>query len=300
MVLLKSISLRLPSRAFGIGFIHQSPKGNSINCDNSFFFGPYFMYGKVSPSEGGTIEAYYSQKISSRGHFSLSSLFDNYYESSLKNISSSQSRTHFQWDLGKFSLASSYCTFGKILGLQFLINSYGIESDNDNGIDITNDSIQYANKIKFGGEVYYTAQEGSGGVSLGLRFTRTAKRHEFGKYPLIFTLAGNPLMGHYRSTITSSFLSPNISISSRYDVNINSFDSDLALGVAYRDPSSFNQNIKCALGLKNGFSFVIQTNITENVKIRFGLKTGPLSLKFSDNVLMNRAGSFGLDVAICN
>ena len=297
-VLFKSISLRLPSRAFGIGFIHQSPKGNSINSGNSFFFGPYFMYGKVSASEGGTIESYYSQKISSRGHFSLSSLFDNYHESSLKNISSSQSRTHFQWDFGKFALASSYCTFGKILGLQFLINSFGVDSDND--IDVPNNSIQYANKINFGGEVYYTAQEGSGGVSLGLRFTRTAKHHEFSKYPLIFTLTGNPLMGHYRSTITSSFLSPNISISSRYDVNINSFDSDLALGMAYRDPSYFNQNIKCALGLKNGFSFVIQTNITENVKIRFGLKTGPFSLKLSDNVLKNPAGSFGLDVAICN
>jgi hypothetical protein len=256
------------------------------------------MYGKVSAFEGGTIEAYYSQKICSKGHLSLSSLFDNYYESSIKNISSSQSRTHFQWDFGKFALASSYCTFGKILGFQCLINSFGSKPDDDE--DSVENSTQYVNKVNFGGEVYYTAQEGSGGVSLGLRFTRIAKHHEFGKYPLIFTLTGNPLMGHYRSTITSSFLSPNVSISSRYDVNINSFDSDLALGVAYRDPSPFNQNINCTLGLKNGLGFLIQANMTENVKIRFGLKTGPFSFKLSDNVLKNPAGSFGLDFAICN
>ena len=258
------------------------------------------MYGKVSASEGGTIEAYYSQKISSRGHFSLSSLFDNYYESSIKNVSSSQSRTHFQWDFGKFALASSFCTFGKIFGLQFLMNSYETDSDIINDDDSNKNSRQYVNKVNFGGEVYYTAQEGSGGVSLGLRFTRAAKQNEVCKYPLIFTLTGNPLMGHYRSTITSSFITPNISISSRYDVNVNSFDSDLALGIAYRDPSPYNQSIRCTLGLKNGFTFLIQTNITENVKIRFGLKTGPFGSKLSDNVLKNPAGSFGLDVAICN
>lgn len=258
------------------------------------------MYGKVSASEGGTIEAYYSQKISTKGHFSLSSLFDNYNESFLRNVSSSQSRTHFQWDFGKFALASSYCTFGKILGLQFLINSCEKKSEFDGNKEMINNSGRFVNKLSYGGELYYTAQEGSGGVSLGLRFTRTAKHPDSEKYPLIFTFTGNPLMGHYRTTISSPFISPNISISSRYDVNINSFDSDLALGVAYRDDSPFNQNIRWALGLKNGFTFAIQTNITENIKIRFGLKTGPFGLKFSDNVLKNPSGSFGLDVAICN
>ena len=255
------------------------------------------MYGKVSVNDGGTIEAYYSQKISSKGHFSLSSLFDNYYETSLKNYSSSQSRTHFQWDFGRFSLASSYCTFGKILGLQFLLNSSenvlsNASENNDQGV--------YENKLNFGGEVYYTAQEGSGGVSLGARLTRVAKYDPEHKCPLIFTVTGNPLMGHYRTTLTTPFVSPNVSVSTRFDVNVNSFDSDFALGIAYRDPSPLSQGIRFALGLKNGCSFVIQTNVTENIKIRFGLKTGPFALKLGDNVLQRSAGSFGLDVAICN
>ena len=260
------------------------------------------MYGKVSINDGGSIEAYYSQKISARGHFSLSSLFDNYNENSTKNNLSSQSRTHFQWDFGRFSLASSYCTFGKILGLQFLLNSsetiLPISSDK---LEYNSNSImkEFENKMNFGGEVYYTAQEGSGGVSLGARLTRVAKYDTEQKLPLIFTLTGNPLMGHYRTTLTTPFLSPNVSVSTRFDGNVNSFDSDFALGIAYRDPSPLNQGIRFALGLKSGCSFVIQTNITENIKIRFGLKTGPFALKVGDNV-QRSAGSFGLDVAICN
>lgn len=304
-VLSKSISLRLPTRAFGIGFIHQSPVTQNNAVNRSFFFGPYFMYGKVSVSEGGTIEAYYSQKISSKGHFSLSSLFDNCNESLGRNLaSSSQSRTHFQWDFGRVSLASSYCTFGKILGLQFLLNSTESSVPNNND-DNSNNNSNYENKLNFGGEVYYTAQEGSGGVSLGMRLTRKCKLVSERDCPMIFTLTGNPLMGHYRSTLTSPFISPNISVSTRFDVNVNSFDSDLAVGIAYRDSSPLSQGIRCALGLKSGFVFDIQTNVTDNIKIRFGLKTGPFGFKLADNnngVLLKSysAGSFGLDVAICN
>lgn len=268
------------------------------------------MYGKVSTaSDGGTIEAYYSQKISSKGHFSLSSLFDNFNESLIRNSTtsnSSQSRTHFQWDFGKISLASSYCTFGKILGLQFLLNS-----TEKSQFTVDNNNSNYENKLNFGGEVYYTAQEGSGGVSLGMRLARKCKllTSERDDSQMIFTLTGNPLMGHYRTTLTSPFITPKISVSTRFDVNVNSFDSDLALGISYRDLYPISQGIRCSVGLKNGFVFDIQTNVTESIKIRFGLKTGPFGFKLTENDKNHNstsnsrnssAGSFGLDVAICN
>jgi hypothetical protein len=288
--LLKSVSLRLPSRTFGLGFIHQHPSNDAKLAENvkdkKIFFGPYFMYGKASVNDGGTIEAYFSQKISSRGQFSLSSLFDNYFEPSptSKVNSNSQSRTHFQWDFGKFALASSYCTFGKIFGLQFLLNSVpGISSASEIAV----------NKLNLGGELYYTAQESSGGISLGFRFSRLLKGAE---EPMICTLTGNPLMGHYRTTFTTPFISPNVFISTRYDVNINSFDSELSVGAAYLDPTPLNQNVRCAVGLKTGVTFLIRTNITENIKIRFGLKTGPF---YQHQVLARPIGSFGLDVAVC-
>lgn len=264
------------------------------------------MYGKFSVNDGGTIEAYYSQKISTRGHFSLSSLFDNFYENAVvKTPLTSQSRTHFQWDFGRFSLASSYCTFGKILGLQFLLNSSESSSNSSKSPENIERTTRmstnaFENILNVGGELYYTAQEGSGGVSLGARLTRVSKSDIDHKFPLIFTVTGNPLMGHYRTTLTTPFISPNVSISTRFDVNINSFDSDFALGIAYSDPSPLNQGLRFALGLKNGCSFVIQTNITENIKIRFGLKTGPFALKLGNNTLQRSAGSFGLDVAISN
>lgn len=263
------------------------------------------MYGKISANDGGTVEAFYSQKISSQGHLSFSSLLDNFYETSLRNCSSSQSRSHLQWNFGRFALASSFCTFGKILGLQFILNSPSEKINNEKTIDLDiniEKPDEYINRLNFGGEVYYTAQEGSGGISLGLRLMRVAKHKELYAQPLIFTLTGNPLMGHYRSTLTTSFLIPNVSISTRYDVNINSFESDLAVGVAYRDPSPLNQGLRFALGLKNGATFLIQTNLTENIKIRFGLKTGPFRFKLGEDIdiLKRSTGSFGLEVAIYN
>lgn len=320
-MLSKSISLRLPGRIFGLGFIHKSPL---VSLSNSKFFGPYFMYGKMSIDEGGVIEAYYSQKISSRGLLSFSSLFDHFLDSSNRtnsnsnsnsNSSSSQSRSHFQWDFGKLTLASSFCTFGRILGFQFLTNTRTVHLEENEPL------IGAWTRTKFGGEVYYTAREGSGGISVGMRLSRIPKDPINRNNHLIFTITGNPLMGHYRSTITTPFISPKISVSSRFDVNINSFDSDLSIGTSYRDDSPLDQGLQFSFGLKNGISFVMQTNLTEIIKIRFGVKTGPIkfanfnssSNKFKDDFVSDSesiqssstsflppTASFGLDFAVCN
>lgn len=274
----KSISLRLPSRIFGLGFIHQSPEGGGETDTLRLrrVLGPYFMYGRFALDEGGTIEGYYSQRIGARGQFSVSSLFDRVLESLGRGATGSagQSRSHFQWDFGRVTLASSYCTFGQIVGMQFLTHSRGERTvvDRVDGEDAS--SAGTLTTVNFGGEVYYTAQERSGGVSVGVRLRRTLRDPQLQHLPLIITLTGNPLMGHYRSTLTTPFLSPRVTVSTRYDVNVNSFDSDLAVGAAYCAPEG--QALRVSLSGKNGLSFVIQTQIAAAVKIRFGLKTGPL------------------------
>lgn len=229
----KSIALRLPSRVFSLGFAHQSPvlKSNSL-------FGPYFMFGRVSVDEGGTMEAYYCQKISQRGLFTLSSLMSSM---------SANGRSHFQWNFTKTTLASSYCTHGRILGLQYLTH--------------------VSPQLSLGGEVYYTAQENSGGVSGGLRL-------DLGEGSVI-TVTGNPLMGHYRSTLASP-LGNGFRASCRYDININSFESDLAAAVGYEDEQN-GQGIRAAYGLKSGLTFALHTRLSDALKLRFGLRAGQVA-----------------------
>lgn len=205
------------------------------------------MFGRVSIDEGGTMEAYYCQKIASSGLFTLSSLFSSI---------SSSGRSHFQWNFSKTTLASSYCTHGRILGLQYL--------------------KRVSPQLSLGGEVYYTAQENSGGVSGGVRLDVSEGT--------VLTLTGNPLMGHYRSTLAAG-IGDRVRASCRYDININSFESDLAAALGY-EAEAEGQGIRVAYGLKSGLTFALHTRLTESLKLRFGLKAGQVA-------------SYGLDLVIC-
>ena len=51
--------------------------------------------------------------------------------------------------------------------------------------------------------------------------------------PLTGTLLFNPIMGHVQLACTSPILAPGIVGSLRYDVNLHSFDADLAAGLLY-------------------------------------------------------------------
>jgi distribution and morphology protein 10 len=118
-----------------------------------------------------------------------------------------------------------------------------------------------------GMEVYYTAAEKSGGVSMGMRYrmkdclqthptpviittaptksrrgkltqTRTVDAHTSVPTPVVtpnftdLTFTVNPILGHLTSTYTTS-LSHRLRASTRYHFNTYSFDSDLAFGFAF-------------------------------------------------------------------
>lgn len=288
-VLSKSVSLRLPGNTFRLGFIHQSPQ--TTPTPTISFFGPYFMYGQLSSSSPSALEAYYSQRLRDHGHFSLSS-----------SLLTGHCRSNLSWSFrgGRTSSTWSYCSFGRILGWQALNHFRGPKGSAWSG--------------SWGGEVYYTAQENSGGISFGLRLEEcrssigvdngsiqlgsntTDSIHLESPYTnltahnnskVVLTLTGNPLMGHYRTTLTAPIICPGLRASCRYDINLNSFDSDLSAGVAYDLPSEAGA-IKVAACMRSGLSFVLQTLLAEGIKVRFGLKTG-----------VNDA-AFGVDFVIKN
>ncbi|KAK4057635.1 Mitochondrial distribution and morphology protein 10 [Microbotryomycetes sp. JL221] len=81
-----------------------------------------------------------------------------------------------------------------------------------------------------GGEVFFSAQERSAGVSTGVRFCTLPDT--FG-YPLqpptIITATLNPIMGQL-STAYSVGVSPDTALGSRFDFNLYSYDADLTVG----------------------------------------------------------------------
>ncbi|KAJ3071402.1 Mitochondrial distribution and morphology protein 10 [Podochytrium sp. JEL0797] len=79
-----------------------------------------------------------------------------------------------------------------------------------------------------GAELIYTAAEKSGGISLGAKWVKV---HERG-VSSILTFLSNPMMGYMNTTYTAT-IRPDWIMSTSYDFNTYSYNSDLAVGVAY-------------------------------------------------------------------
>ena len=74
--------------------------------------------------------------------------------------------------------------------------------------------------------MYYGLLNKSGGISTGLRFATLPSHTGF---PYTMTLTLNPLMGNLSSTY-SVLASPLLALSSRFDFNVYSYESELQIG----------------------------------------------------------------------
>ena len=81
-------------------------------------------------------------------------------------------------------------------------------------------------RFSAGGEIYYGLLNKSGGISTGLRFATLPSHTGF---PYTMTLTLNPLMGNLSSTY-SVLASPLLALSSRFDFNVYSYESELQIG----------------------------------------------------------------------
>ncbi|RKP21324.1 hypothetical protein ROZALSC1DRAFT_20604 [Rozella allomycis CSF55] len=82
-----------------------------------------------------------------------------------------------------------------------------------------------------GGELYFKALEKTGGLSLGTRWTT----RDFRGKERDTTITLNPVMGHISSTYTL-YISRLLEASCRFEFNLFSFDSMLALGFRFVSP----------------------------------------------------------------
>lgn len=154
-----------------------------------------------------------------------------------------------QHDRGRFSTEYLYSTDSALLGVRGLYN-FGSESPEHvydtahhspaQGLDSvgplspnqpasSSSSLQSlpAARLSVGGECYFSPLNKSGGISTGLRFS-TLPRHT--GFPYTMTLTLNPLMGNLSSSY-SVVASPLLSLSTRFDFNVYSYESDLVVGM---------------------------------------------------------------------
>jgi hypothetical protein len=115
----------------------------------------------------------------------------------------------------------------------------------DNHIFGASGLSQFSEHWAFGGEVYYTAKEKSGGLSIGTRLNTRIKDG----LEATTTLIANPIMGHFSSSYAADVTST-IRMATKYDFNMYSYDSDLSFGVEFEPPHQ-QQTLRASISLMN-------------------------------------------------
>ncbi|KAJ3170155.1 Mitochondrial distribution and morphology protein 10 [Geranomyces variabilis] len=132
-----------------------------------------------------------------------------------------------------------------------------------------------------GSELYYTAKERSGGLSLGARYEKPSAGPD--EPETVLSFLANPMMGHVSASYTTT-VRRGLSVATRYRFNVYSYEADMAVGVEYA-PAGSEQVIKTRLSLTEGLalrlegqyrraliSIGLMTNFTQNPRRSIGVE----------------------------
>lgn len=175
------------------------------------------LYGRLYLPQS-TLEALYLRRLSPTSQVRLSAVSDG----RLRN-GGTVLALH-QYDVGKYSAETLYSTDGGLIGLRGLYN-FGPDPRKDVTEPVKLDDKIYG-RFSAGAEMYYGSLNKSGGVSIGGRFA-TLPAHK--GVPLTATLTLNPLMGTLSTTYAVK-AGRDLSLCSKFDFNVYSYESDLMLG----------------------------------------------------------------------
>lgn len=156
----------------------------------------------------------------------------------------SELEVKLQQDTGRWSSEYSYAFGDGMWGARGLYNfgkagsgegSERVESRSERRERVVDEEEEMSTGLKgrwsAGGEVYFSAQERSAGVSTGVRFSTLPEPNAAGpsQPPTTITATLNPIMGQL-STAYSVAVSPDSALGSRFDFNLFSYDADLTVG----------------------------------------------------------------------
>ncbi len=204
------------------------------------------LYGRLFLPRS-TLEALYLRRLSPASQLKVSCVSD----SRLPNGGTILAL--LQHDTAKHSTEYLYSTDSALLGVRGLYN-FGPEPISPPISIGTATPTEAAlrephGRFSAGAELYYGLLNKSGGISTGLRFA-TLPAHSGFPYTMALTL--NPLMGNLSSTY-SVLASPLLTLSSRFDFNVYSYESELQVGMELWRPKHKSKDlawVRAKLGMK--------------------------------------------------
>lgn len=150
-------------------------------------------------------------------------------------------------DTGRWSTEYSYAVGDGMWGARGLYNfgksgsgdvAEGVDSRREPRERVVDEEEEMSTGLKgrwsTGGEVYFSAQERSAGVSTGVRFStlpepKASSSAGPSQPPTTITATLNPIMGQF-STAYCVKTSPDSALGSRFDFNLYSYDADVTVG----------------------------------------------------------------------
>ncbi|KAF7449605.1 mitochondrial distribution and morphology protein 10 [Pyrenophora tritici-repentis] len=187
--------------------------GQRIDRKNTLLYGRIFL-------PQSRLEALYLRRLSPTRQLRIAAVSD----SNLNN--GGTILTLLQNDMGKYSTEYMYSTDSALMGVRGLYN-FGPDAKVAATEPIVAEQVESVHgRFSAGAELYYGILNKSGGISTGLRFA-TLPNHA--GFPYTMTLTLNPLMGNLSSTYAVK-AGRNLALSSRFDFNFYSYESELQLG----------------------------------------------------------------------
>ncbi|KAL8843213.1 MAG: hypothetical protein Q9176_002166 [Flavoplaca citrina] len=215
--------------------------GRRIDTRDALLYGRLYL-------PNSTLEALYLRRLSPTSQVKVSAVSD----SRLPNGGSMLAL--LAQDKGKWSAEYMYSTDSALLGVRGLYNFGPDPRDAEEGLvslaveelassssssdalaslaenvktTATKNSIEPVSRFSAGAEVYYGLLNKSGGMSTGVRFA-TLPAHT--GFPYTMTVTLNPLMGNLSSSY-SVRAGDLLSLSSRFDFNVYSYESGVVMGM---------------------------------------------------------------------
>ncbi|KAJ3217139.1 Mitochondrial distribution and morphology protein 10 [Clydaea vesicula] len=136
----------------------------------------------------------------------------------------------------------------------------------DNHVFGVNSLYNISNNWSTGCELYYTGKENSGGLSVGARYKQIYEKNITSTVALIL----NPMMGHFSSAFTTS-LKKNLIMSTKYDFNAYSYESDLGIGLEFGTEDK-KQLLKARCSLNEGLALKLE-GVYKRCLFSVGLQT---------------------------
>ncbi|CAA9959421.1 Mitochondrial distribution and morphology protein [Pyrenophora teres f. maculata] len=187
--------------------------GQRIDRKNTLLYGRIFL-------PQSRLEALYLRRLGPTRQLRIAAVSD----SNLNN--GGTILTLLQNDMGRYSTEYMYSTDSALMGVRGLYN-FGPDGRLAGTEPMVAEQVESVHgRFSAGAELYYGILNKSGGISTGLRFA-TLPNHA--GFPYTMTLTLNPLMGNLSSTYAVK-AGRNLALSSRFDFNFYSYESEVQLG----------------------------------------------------------------------